>query len=382
MSALESQYMIILKKVLADRFMPFLPPLLGNVSAADQAAKQLSRAFSAFALHKLLDITPQAASASVVDDFNDKGIDAIHYDAPSETLYLLQTKLKESEQFRQEDALPFCEGIRLLLKQDFSAFNANVQNRKSDIESALDSCSHIKLVVPYTGNGVSQTASDALQALLNDEDLDEERLVKQVEYYTAAEIARDLLAEQAYQPVHTDIALQKYEKVETPRSTYYGVVRLGDLVALHQTHGKALYERNIRYFLGSSKSDVNKAIKTTLHDAPGDFFYLNNGVTAVCDLIEPKATKNGAKKFKVRGLSIINGAQTVASAAEFVRQHPGRSIDDAKVMLTLIKAPGRRTIREAGDQGPQPPEPGTDRQIRFARRKPGAAAAGDRPPRI
>lgn len=357
MAALEPQYMAILKKVLAARFVPSLPPLLGKVSPADQAAKQLSRGFSAFALHKLLDITPQAAAASVVDDFQDKGIDAIHYDAPTETLYLLQTKLKESEQFKQEDALPFCEGIRLLLKQDFSAFNANVQNRKADIESALDSCSRIKLVVPYTGEGVSQTASDALQALLNDEDLDEERLVKQVEYYAATEIARDLLAEQAYQPVHTDISLRKYEKVEHPRSTYYGVARLGDLVALHQTHGKSLYERNIRYFLGSSKSDVNKAIKTTLHDAPGDFFYLNNGVTAVCDLIEPKATKNGAKTFKVRGLSIINGAQTVASAAEFVRQHPGRNIDDAKVMLTLIKAPadgpfGKRVTKARNHQNP------------------------------
>lgn len=339
MAALEPQYMTILKKLLAEHFVPSLPPLLGKVSAADQTAKQLSRAFSAFALHKLLDITPQAAAASVVDDFQDKGIDAIHYDAPTETLYLLQTKLKESEQFKQEDALPFCEGVRLLLKQEFNAFNANVQSRKADIEGALDSCSHIKLVVPYTGDGVSQTASDALQALLDDEDLDEERLVKRVEYYAATEIARDLLAEQAYMPVHTEIALQKYEKVEHPRSTYYGIARLGDLVALHQTHGKALYERNIRYFLGSSKSDVNRAIKTTLHDAPGDFFYLNNGVTAVCDLIEPKATKSGVKRFKVRGLSIINGAQTVASAAEFVRQHPGKSIDDAKVMLTLIKAP-------------------------------------------
>lgn len=357
MAALEPHYLGILKTVLATRFVPYLPPLLGKVSAADQAAKQLSRAFSAFVLHKLLDITPQAAAASVVDDFQDKGIDAIHYDTTTETLYLLQTKLKESEQFKQEDALPFCEGIRLLLKQDFAAFNANVQARKAEIESALDSCSHIKLVVPYTGDGISKTASDALQALLDDEDLDEERLVKQMEYYTASEITRDLLAEQAYAQVHAEIALQKHEKVEHPRSTYYGVARLGDLVTLHQTHGKALYERNIRYFLGSSKSDVNKAIKTTLHDAPGDFFYLNNGVTAVCDLIEPKATKNGAKKFKVRGLSIINGAQTVASAAEFVRQHPGRNIDDAKVMLTLIKAPadgpfGKRVTKARNHQNP------------------------------
>lgn len=361
MPALEPQYMVILKKVLANRFVPSLPPLLDSTKpATEQQAKQLSRAFSAFVLHKLLDITPQAAAVSVVDDFNDKGIDAIHYDAPSETLYLLQTKLKESEQFKQEDALPFCEGIRLLLRQDFAPFNANVQNRTVDIESALDTCRHIKLVVPYTGDGISQTASEALQALLDDEDLDEERLHKQVTYYTASDITRDLLAEQAYKSVHADIALQKQQKVESPRTTYYGIARLGDLVELHLAHGKALYERNIRYFLGSGKSEVNRAIKATLYDTPGDFFYLNNGVTAVCDLIEPKATKNGVKKFKVRGLSIINGAQTVASAAEFVRQNPGQNIDDAKVMLTLIKAPaegafGKRVTKARNHQNPVQP---------------------------
>lgn len=358
MAALEPQYMIILKKVLRERFVPFLPPLLDTKKpAADQAAKQLSRAFSAFALHKLLDLTPQIAAATVVDDFQDKGIDAIYYDAKAETLYLVQTKLKESEQFKQEDALPFCEGVRLLLKQDFTVFNANVQNRQVEIEGVLDACSRIQLLVPYTGDGVSKTASDALQALLDDEDIDEERLVKSVQFYAATDITRDLLAEQAYQPVHTDITLHKYEKIETPRTTYYGVARLTDLVALHQNHGKALYERNIRYFLGSSKSDVNKAIKATLHDKPEDFFYLNNGVTAVCDLIDPKASKSGVKKFKVRGLSIINGAQTVASAAEFVRQHPGKSIDDARVMLTLIKAPaegpfGKQVTKARNHQNP------------------------------
>lgn len=359
MAALEPQYMAILKKVLTDRFVPFLPPLLDKTKpASEQQAKQLSRAFSAFTLHKLLDLAPQVAAAAVVDDFNDKGIDAIYYDASEETLYLLQTKLKESEQFKQEDALPFCEGVRLLLKQDFSSFNKNVIDRKADIEGDLDACSHIKLVVPYTGDGISKTASDALQSLLDDKDLDEERLVKPVEYYTATEIVQHLLAERAYQPVHTDITLQKHEKVETPRTTYFGIAKLADLVALHQDKGKALYERNIRYFLGG-RSDVNKAIKTTLRDDPSSFFYLNNGVTAVCDEIDQKGKNpsNGFRKFKVRGLSIINGAQTIASAAEFMAQHPGRSIDDAKVMLTLIKAPadgpfGKRVTKARNHQNP------------------------------
>lgn len=362
MAALEPQHMAVLKKILEERFVRFLPPLLGNAKPDDQAAKQLSRAFSAFALHKLLDITPKDAAASVVDDFDDKGLDAICYHAPTETLYLLQTKLKASEQFKQDDAQSFCTGIRLLLKQDFARSNKNIQKRQAEIESALDACSHIKLVVPYTGDGVSQSAIDALQALLDDDDLDEERLDKEVKYYTAADITRDLLAEQAYPPVHADIALQKHAKVESPRTTYYGISRLTDLVTLHNKKGKALYERNIRYFLGSGRSDVNKAIKDTLRNDPSSFFYLNNGVTAVCDEIEQKGKNpsSGFRKFKVRGLSIINGAQTIASAAEFVAEHPDCNIDDAKVMLTLIKAPaegqfGKRVTKARNHQNPVQP---------------------------
>lgn len=344
MAALESHYMEILKKLLAARFVTFLPPLLDTTKPADQQqTKQLSRAFSAFALHKLLDITPQASAAAVVDDFNDKGLDAIYYHGPTETLYLVQAKLKESEQFKQEDAQAFCSGIRLLLKQAFDRFNANVQNRQVEIESALDTCSRIRLIVPYTGDGVSQSARDALQELLNDDDLDEERLDKEVIYYTSVEITRDLLAEKAYKPVNTEITLHKYGKIEEPRKAYFGIARLNDLIDLHRREGKALYERNIRYFLGS-QTDVNQAIHATLRDEPASFFYLNNGVTAVCDEIEQKGKNsgNGARKFKVRGLSIINGAQTVASAAEFVDRHPNSDINDAKVMLTLIKAPADR----------------------------------------
>lgn len=342
MAALELHYMSILKKVLEERFVPYLPPLLDTRKpASEQKTKQVSRAFNAFVLHKLLQLTPKEAAAAVVDDFHDKGLDALYYDPNSETLYLLQAKLKESEQFKQDEALAFCEGVRLLLRQDFSDFNANVKNRQGEIESALDACSHIKLVVPYTGDGISKTACDALQTLLDDESIDEERLASSIEYYGADDIVRDLLAEQAYKPVNGLIGLQKVQKVEEPRTTYYGIVRISDLVSLHEKEGKALYERNIRYFLGSAKSEVNRAIKTTLRDNSEDFFYLNNGVTAVCDEIAAKG-KNptcGTRKFRVRGLSIINGAQTVASAAEFVREYPDKNIDDAKVMLTLIKAP-------------------------------------------
>lgn len=358
MAALEPQFMAILKKVLNDRFVPHLPRLLDERRPPEeQAGKQCSRAFSAFALHKLLGLLPSEAAAAVVDDFQDRGLDAIYYHAPKETLYLLQTKLKASEQFKQDEAQAFCDGVRTLLRQDYAAFNAHVQRRQTEIEDALGACSHIQLVVPYTGDGVTRPAIEVLDALLAEVAQDDERVVASVLYYSADDITRDLRAEQAYPPVNTDLRLQHVQKVEEPRATYFGVAQLADLVALHQQHDKGLYERNIRYFLGSSTSEVNRAIKATLLDNPADFFYLNNGVTAVCDSIDPKDNRAGFKKLRVRGLSIINGAQTVASAAEFVARNPGHSIANAKVMFTLIKAPadgafGKRVTKARNHQNP------------------------------
>ena len=54
----------------------------------------------------------------MVDDFDDYGIDAIYYQAASETLYLFQGKLKASEELSQDEALSFCQGARKIIKQD------------------------------------------------------------------------------------------------------------------------------------------------------------------------------------------------------------------------------------------------------------------------
>ncbi|MGE3703086.1 MAG: AIPR family protein [Hyphomicrobiaceae bacterium] len=360
MPSLSSQYLDILKRELTENYVPYLPPLhaMNGQTADQQAQKQISRAFSAFILNKHVDVAAQDAAKAVVDDFDDNGIDAIWYERASETLYLLQSKLKPSEQFGQVEAHAFCAGVRLLLKQDFSTFNSNVQARQVEIENALAGCSHIQLVIGIAGSGVSDHANATIDQLISDEDLDEERLEQKIEIFDAEKIVCALLAQQAYKPVNAEIRLTHHGKLEEPRVTYYGVVKVEDLVALHQAHGKALYERNIRYFLGSRNSDVNRSIQETLTADPEGFLYLNNGVTALCNAIDPKGKlKGGAKVLKALGFSIINGAQTVASAAEVANQASPPDISKAKVLLTLIKADsqgpfGSRITKARNHQNP------------------------------
>jgi hypothetical protein len=339
MPALSADFIVMLKRELATRYVPLLSPLLHNGRPPEeQAAKQLSRSLSAFALRHYLDVAPKLAASAVIDDFDDNGIDAIHYHEATETLYLVQAKMRAAEQFSQEDAQAFAQGCRLLLRQELDTFNEHFQKRRVEIEDALGACSHIRLLIAYCGAGVSQHAQANLDQLIGDETLDEERLRAPVEFFSPEEISASLRGLHAYQRVNTKLTLEHYGKVEEPRKTYFGVVHLKDLVDLHQDRGKALYEQNIRYFLGGRKSDVNRSIQKTLRDDPTSFFYLNNGVTALCDEISPKDGTREKKNFRLLGLSIINGAQTVASAAELLKSPNPPDISKAKVLLTLIQA--------------------------------------------
>lgn len=141
MAPLQQDQLSILERVLEAGFVPSLPPLINQTKPADEKhRKNLSRAFSAFALHKICEIDIVNAANAVVDDFDDYGIDAIYYYAPTETIYMVQSKLKAAEQFSQDEALAFCQGVRKLIKQDFTGFNEHVLKRQTEIEDALDDC--------------------------------------------------------------------------------------------------------------------------------------------------------------------------------------------------------------------------------------------------
>jgi hypothetical protein len=360
MPVLPSDQLTILQQVLAADYVPHLPPLLDtSPSAEQQSRKNLSRAFSAFAIRKLCDLPCKEAAQAVVDDFDDYGLDAIYYHAKTETLYLVQSKLKASEQFSQEEALAFCQGIRKLIKQDFAPFNQNVKNRQLEIEGALENCSHIRLVVAHTGAGISHHAKHAIDEILNDEDHGEERLVKAIADFDSACVIDALSAAKAYERVDADIHLSKATLVSEPKATYFGLADLKELVHLHQRHGPALYEKNIRTFLGH-KTDVNASIRKTLIDNPAEFLYLNNGVAALCQHIAPKGSSQaagGKKKLRIKGLSIINGAQTIASAAALVASDKTVDISAARVTLTLIEAStdgdfGKSVTRARNHQNP------------------------------
>ena len=167
-----------LKAYLQSEFVPFLPELMPNTkSNAEIEKKQLSRAFSAFALSHLCKLTPEEAAKTVVDDFNDGGVDAIYLEDSSQSLYFVQGKLKAGVEFQQAEAQKFLAGVKRLVAGDTTGMNERITGRTPSIEDDLDDCDKIILVVAYTGANVSVTARTDISRVTGDRDQDEKRFV-------------------------------------------------------------------------------------------------------------------------------------------------------------------------------------------------------------
>lgn len=110
-------------------------------------------------------------------------------------------------------------------------------------------------------------------------------------------------------------------------------------IAVWINFGDRLYARNIRAFKGST--DVNDGIVSTLKSSPNNFVYFNNGITITCSQLKKKPHGIGSKAsgmFECKGVSVVNGAQTVGSIISFLSANNNES--PAKVMVRIISLEG------------------------------------------
>lgn len=104
----------------------------------------------------------------------------------------------------------------------------------------------------------------------------------------------------------------------------------GDAIAAVVTeHGKRLFARNVRDYLGENR--VNEAIEETLWKHPERFRFLNNGITIVCDDTEV-VTKSGRSVLRLVNPQIVNGQQTSYSLEKV-----GEQSAFAEVLVKVVK---------------------------------------------
>lgn len=304
----------------------------------DDIKKQFySRALAAYSLHILASVPVQDAANSITDSFDDNGIDAVYYDESQNTLYLVQSKMIDEGNGEPDtgEMNKFSNGITDLIEEKYERFNTKIQNKLPLIKDAFnDSQVKLNLVLAYTGKGFSvhnQRIIEDLTSFLNDST--DWAYFTDFNLKTAHDSLNTVLAGK---PIESEITLSNWGTIDEPYTAYYGQISAFSLATLWKNHRKKLFTENIRNFIGLS--DINTGILKTIENEPEKFIYFNNGVTILCDSINPIPAKTIGKTtgmFECKGLTIINGAQTVGSLGIALDKFPDK-LEKSKVFVRLI----------------------------------------------
>jgi hypothetical protein len=276
----------------------------------------LTRGLAALAASHMTDAPLDELGKCVTDGPKDGGIDLIYFSPSELTLYLVQTKWHEDGHGSIElgEALKFVEGVKKVLDNDLAALNGRVQAKRTDIESAVfDANAKFVLVLAHTGQeDLSEEVETALTEYVKAQNDTSElmflRVLKQGDLHKA--VAAGL----AGAPVSEEVQLYGWGQVREPNFAVYGQVCAADVAAWMKSNGSRLFEKNLRQFLGTSL--VNRDIVDTLLNRPEDFWYFNNGITAIASEIAKKPIGGNSAEsaiFECTGFCVVNGAQTVGS---------------------------------------------------------------------
>jgi hypothetical protein len=319
---------------LRQRFFALVPDEAGgDANVEERDTNRLSKALAAFALAGLCNLDDAAAAQCITDGTNDGDIDSLHFDRVENRLIAVQAKFKRNGKApNQAETLKTINGVKALRERRFTQFNPHFQNKLDEIEEALDTPG-VKVIIAFVhlGENLDTHAhtditsfvaeANAVTELFSWEDLG---------LNTVHGWLVDLNAPNA---VDITVTLESWKCVGRPRKALYGQISAASLADLSNQHGKPLFQRNIRHYLGTV--GVNRAIADTVRNQPGDLFYLNNGITMVAEAIVQSPGDERRCVFQFRKASIVNGAQTAGSMV--TAANAGTISPDARLLITIIE---------------------------------------------
>ncbi|MBL1729139.1 hypothetical protein ELD60_31410, partial [Klebsiella pneumoniae] len=105
-----------------------------------------------------------------------------------------------------------------------------------------------------------------------------------------------------------------------------------DLARAYKKHKLKIFSANVRDYLGSRSSDsnINNGIRNSAENSASEFWAYNNGVTV---LVHEYKFNEASKNLEIRGMSIVNGAQTTGALGTLPRLPP----ESVKVQARFIK---------------------------------------------
>lgn len=226
------------------------------------------------------------------------------------------------------------------LKNDLSKFAASPDalDAAKRIVRELDNIRNVEILILSNGVARDRDVDDVClgNVVISYEVIDLERLFRSA----ATGLPRDDILIDFEKMLGRPIACLEMKPAPSEYATYL-VILSGDLLfQLYEKYGPRLLEFNVRSFL-QARGNVNRGIRDTLRNAPERFMAYNNGIAATADEIDAGEFHGETAIKSIRGLQIVNGAQTTASIHR-AKRHEKIDVSGVAVAMKLTKVEPRK----------------------------------------
>lgn len=234
----------------------------GHIDMADWSARTalerknafLSRALAALCVKVLSGVSDTVAANSVVDEYGDGGIDALHFNQDTDTFHFVQSKWSGEGTgcLDQSSSMKFVSGVRDILAGKLDRFGSRIRHKEAEIRTALQASRPIKISLITAHTSEQPLGAHALHEIndlvaeLNMPVLPEQAMgthLRQSDIYS-------LITSLSEPPnINLSVTLNNFGFIEKPFLSYYGQTSALEISGWWKQYGTAICTRNIRNFL-------------------------------------------------------------------------------------------------------------------------------------
>lgn len=268
--------------------------------------------FVAWYLRNIYGLNTAEAKSCITDGAGDKQIDAVYINHEEETVYIIQGKYIQKGKI---DAKPLMEiqaawvQIKNLSHLEETA-NDILASKINDISAALDGYYDLCFELVTTSELTKSAQKDYglfRQELSDNAELSASLVV--VDSHVLEARYNDSIGLSSAGVTHSfTLEPGRYMDVNINGTrAVTAVIPLRDCVKIPGIQDGSLFRKNVRQAL-SKTTKVNKDIAQSLRENPGEFFFLHNGITAICSSL-----KIEGDTLYTEGLNVVNGCQSLTA---------------------------------------------------------------------
>lgn len=290
--------------------------------------------FVAWYLRNIHNLDTFETKDCITDGAGDKQIDAVYIDNQSCTIYIIQGKFYGGDTV---DAEPLREVLSSWIQiQDLAHLqegaNHNLQVKISEMATALEDDYEVcfELITTSVLTDSAKRDLEIFQKKLSDNETLSANLVVVDNETLRFKYNEALNRNRPY--INHEFNLEEGKYMELTIDGTKAVVAalpLKDCVKIPGIKDGSLFRKNVRQSLGSSNK-VNKGIARTIKNNAGDFFFLHNGITAICSRM---SVHNGI--LSVKELNVVNGCQSLSTI--FSCSELAKKADNAYIMFRFYE---------------------------------------------